>query len=46
MEGVSVVEASLGGVGLQGDEGQVTLRQRARAQLHIITVLQVPVGAW
>ncbi len=34
VKGVSVVEASLRGVCLQGDEGQVTLRQRARAQLH------------
>ncbi len=36
MEGVSVVEASLRGVCLQGDEGQVTLGQRAHAQLHTV----------
>ncbi len=36
VKGVSVVEASLGGVSLQGDEGQVTLGQRARAQLHTV----------
>ncbi len=40
MKGVSVVEASLRGVCLQSDEGQVTLRQGARAQLHTGTVFE------